>query len=253
MSKENIINEQFVNELLFKKPYVAFLDILGFRSLVYNNNHNVLIDLYKLLMNFQVDFCKTHYNYENIKIIIVSDSIILWTENSQEKTLIQLLEVVKFMLLHSISIGIPLRGSIVKDNITAIESNGTLSLVGLGLVRAYENENIQNWSGCFVEEQIIKTIENHHKVLLNHKTSYIQNLTSLIVKTQIPIKKKDEEKYLEGYAVNWADNTELTEKKIKDSFSEYKKRLNEKEKDKIGIEKKIQNTINFYNKFGGKK
>lgn len=253
MSKENILTEQLVNDLLFRKPYVAFLDILGFKSLVLNNKHEILIDLYQLLMNFQVDFCETHYNYENIKIIIVSDSIILWTENSQEKTLIQLLEVVKFLLLHSISIGIPLRGSIVKDNISALERNGTLSLVGLGLVRAYENENIQNWSGCSVEEQIIKTIENHNKVLLGNKTSHVKTLNSLIVKTKIPIKIKNKEKNVLGYAVNWADNSELGENIIRESFSKFNKRVNETDKLKECIDEKIDNTLIFYREFGGKK
>lgn len=144
MVKDNILTEQIVNDLLFKKPYVAFLDILGFRSLVQNNKHDFLVELYKLLMNFQVEFYQKNYNHKNIKIVCISDSVILWTEDSKEKTLIELVEAVKFLLGHSISIGIPLRGSIVKDNVTAIESNGTLSLVRLGLVRAYENENIQN-------------------------------------------------------------------------------------------------------------
>ena len=253
MEKDNILTEQLVNDLLFKKPYVAFLDILGFRSLVVNNKHDFLVELYKLLMNFQIEFYQKNYNHKKIKIVSISDSIILWTDDSKEKTLIELVEAVKFLLLHSISIGIPLRGSIVKDNVTAIESNGNLSLVGLGLVRAYENENIQNWSGCMVENQIIKTIENHHKVLLNNKTSYIQSLNSLLVKTEIPIKTKKEEKTIIGYAINWADNTTFTEIQLNESFSKFNKREKETQEVKESVEKKIENTLSFYKKFGGKK
>lgn len=248
--QENILTPQIVNELLFKKPYVAFLDVLGFRSLVQNNSHEHLVDLYKLLMNFQIAFHQKYYNYETVKIVAISDSIILWTEDGSEKTLIKLIETVKFLLLHSIDIGIPLRGSIARENITAIQENGNISLVGLGLVKAYENEGIQNWSGCMIETQIIKSFENYHKTVLNNKTSFVQSLNSIVAETDIPIKIKKEEKTIKGYVVNWADNTELSEEDLRNSFSKFNKRLNESDDIKTSNEKKILNTLKFLEQFG---
>lgn len=88
---------------------------------------------------------------------------------------------------------------------------------------------------------------------MNNKTSYIQSLNSLLVKTEIPIKIKKEEKTIIGYAVNWADNTTLTEIQLHESFSKFNKREKETQEIKKSVENKIENTLIFYKKFGGKK
>ena len=56
-----------------------------------------------------------------------------------------------------------------------------------------------------------------------------------------------------GFAVNWADNTEFTNEQIREAFEKYNKRQKEPEGVTKSIEFKIENTIAFYNKFGGKK
>jgi len=95
------------------------------------------------------------YKGTDIRIVNVSDSILLWTKDSKEETLIELLFVVNAIMSVAIQNGIPLRGSITKGDIEVVESEGFLSIVGKALVFAYEREKVQKWSGCIVSSNII--------------------------------------------------------------------------------------------------
>jgi hypothetical protein len=68
---------------------------------------------------------------------------------------------------------------------------------------------------------------------------------NLIVQTKIPIQNG----YKDGYAVNWAKNSNLTENQIIDSFSMYNKRKNETNEIYRKTQCKIKHTIDFFRQF----
>jgi hypothetical protein len=266
MKEENVIRtKEDADRAFWSKKYFAFLDIMGFRELVKNNSHEELVTLYKRLVNFQVEFY-SNYHKENekareerlkeyfeptgLRLVNISDSIMLWTKDSKEGSLIELASAVKLLMSISMSIGIPLRGAIVKGDVEILEKENSLSIIGLALVHAYETEGKQNWSGCTVENGIFRYLRSIKNVVLNQPGPHrFEKLDSLFVETEIPFKDKPKK----GFVINWADNTEFTEEQIRESFAKYNKRINEAENITESIEQKIQNTINFYKEFGGKK
>lgn len=272
MKEDNVIRTKEDEERIFwNQPYFAFLDIMGFRELVRNNSHEVLVDLYKRLVNFQVEFYSNYHKEEQkaraerlgeyfeptgLRLVNISDSIMVWTKNSKENNLIELISAVKLLMSLSISIGILLRVAIVKGDIEVLEYENSLSIIGRGLVNAYESEGRQNWSDCTVDTSIIRYLRRIQNVVIGKPgTARIEKLDSLIVETEIPIKNAETKQYelKTGYAVNWADNTYYTEDQIVEAFAKYNKRQNETEKVKQSIDAKIENTLIFYRNFGGKK
>jgi hypothetical protein len=265
MSEGSIIRtEDDADNFIWKTPYLAFLDILGFKELIKNNSHSEVVNLYKALINTPVEFYSKyneqeqtlkkerlgeHFRPTGLRLVNISDSIMLWTKNSRESSLIDLISAVKVLMSTSISMGIPLRGSIVMGNFEIMEQELSLSIVGRALVHAYENENKQNWSGCTIDSGIISFLKSYQKVINNREVLLIETLNSLMVEAIIPFKSG----HKKGYVVNWANNTDYSEDQIRESFSKYNKRLKETEEITKSIEEKITNTVEFYKEFGGKK
>lgn len=63
-------------KIIYQKYYIAFLDVLGFKELVYSENKNK-IENYFGIVNSSIDYLKTIIDKQAIKSIIISDSIIL--------------------------------------------------------------------------------------------------------------------------------------------------------------------------------
>ncbi len=250
--------EDFDN-FFFNTPYFAFLDILGFTGLVRNNDHKTLVELYKTLVAFPVDSYSDFHNNDQkrlkeklgekfnttgFRLVNISDSIVLWTNNSKEQSLIELLFAVRLLMSTSMTLGIPLRGAVVMGDIEVLEQKGNLSIVGKGLVHAYELENKQVWSGCMVDNGIFTFLKSFQKIVMQSEAPLrVEKLNSLILKVEVPLK---DDKTVESHVINWADNLKMTEKEIHDSFAKYKKREKEDEKLSKDIEKKIANTISFF-------
>ncbi len=263
MQEDNVIRtKEDSDRIFFGKRYFAFLDILGFRELVKNNNHSVLTELYKRLVNYQVEFysqfseievkakkkrLKEYYEPTGLRLVNISDSIMLWTDNTKLNSLYEIVSAVKMIMSTSMSAGIPLRGAIVKGDVEIFEKEKSLSVVGLGLVEAYEMEGKQNWSGCIIDERIFIWLNSINRVVLNKKTNIsIEKADWLIRKHPVPFKIKGEESTRELFTVNWAEGSTKSEREIRDSFSMHNKRQKESDAVKASIEKKIENTIEYW-------
>src|SRR5690349_21313806 len=113
------------DKVFFGQSFVAFLDILGFKSLVAYNSHDELVQIYQDLIVTTVSDIQRIENeveesakaqlgdqYEPVgmRLINVSDSIIIWTQNSRKDSLYNLILTVRNLLALSFKLGIPLRG-----------------------------------------------------------------------------------------------------------------------------------------------
>jgi len=232
-----------------KNGLIAFFDILGFKDLVFENTHLKLSAIYQILFDFMikrkseelirgdeeiVNFFK--FGQTNpIKSIIISDSIILWSNKCTLNEFTKLLIIVESLLQLGLHTGLPLRGAITSGEFSAINLTGNFTIFGKGLTNAYLLEANQNWSGCLVDTKTIKFIKSISK------ESSIKEKTNLcgfnnIVKYNIPLKRQQTEIQ---YAINWIDS-EFSEEDIKNSFSSHLKRVDH---DKVsGL---IKHTIDF--------
>jgi hypothetical protein len=243
---------------IFQPPYFAFLDVLGFKSLVKNNSHKTLVKLYKELIRYPVtaynvsieneqkEIEKTlgeKFNPTGLRLVNISDSIMLWTSNNREHSLFELIYTVKLLMAAAFIKGIPLRGTIVMGDIEVMEQENNLSIIGKGLVHAYSREEDQQWSGCIVDNGIFTFLRSFNREFMQlDKPLRIEKYKDLIIETDVPLK---EDKTIKSYVVNWADNLNLSDKDIYKSFGKFKKRLKESEIQKNKTEIIIANTISF--------
>ena len=117
-----------VEEVKEKEVFFAFLDILGFKDLVNNNSNKDLIDLYSKIIDGSVENALSkgqinidengnanpNLDYASVNTLVISDSILLWTNHDHPWDFMDLILVVREVLYNSMKAGIPLRGAIAK-------------------------------------------------------------------------------------------------------------------------------------------
>ena len=255
-----LITKEEQDKFLFGTPVLAFLDILGFSDLVKHNAHSTVGHLYDTLVNNPVDLYNNFQSEESkskvaelgenaqlsgLKIINVSDSIVMWTENSKQGSIVDLLYAVKLLMTVSMKLGVPLRGAVTMGDFHVFEKNGSVSIVGRPLVFAAEIEKIQKWSGCIVDKGIFTYLRSFEEVVMGRgNPPAIEKMTNLVVPyDSLPIDRPDKS----GYAINWTMDKDITEETIRNSFSAYNKRTNTDTKIQESTDMKIKNTIDFFN------
>lgn len=254
------------------KTYVGMLDILGFTELASNNDHQELKKIYEIfdrvvkqgltLFQDKIESGEFLADESKIKInsLIISDSIILWTDNLKYHNFNNLLLTVRAILSESMRCGIPLRGSIVVGAISIKEErlpskpdNLKLTCFGKSIVDAYVLGGKQNWSGCVITSEAIKEYENSIQKFKDEQTKYtnerIDNallLTSLerkflVRKYLVPYKS---DKLTEETVINWVNefDPKWSESAIRNSFNKHNKTV-----DNWKVETIIRNTISFAN------
>jgi hypothetical protein len=206
--------KQDYDEFLYKEPYFAFLDILGFQALVQKNGHDKLVDLYNKIFTEQVgkvdnmlkrlaksksDRVGEQYTDAELRMVNISDSILIWTKHGQPSALFEIVFAVSTLLGISLVQGLPLRGCITRQKFTVLEKNSVTSIIGRGLVHAYNQEKIQQWSGCIIDDEIINYFRGIEKHLGRWERPAPIERNGLVFDYEIPLKNGPKK----GYAVNW--------------------------------------------------
>ncbi len=242
--------------------HTAFLDVLGFKDLVRNNSHEQLMRVYKKSFQLSVELGVSGGKFvpgknansvtadlSNAKVhsLLVSDSIILWSEDSSVEGFVHVVGAVKEMLNFAMINGVPLRGAVSCGELSFYDnSHGgnytQSSLVGEGLVNAYEVENAQLWSGCAVDVETLLFKCSDQKEKINQTIEYLIQ-SGILVKYNIQC-KKDHKNYT--IAINWTKEDAVDEKWIRSSFAEHNKKIKDEK-----VETMIENTVEFYKKMRG--
>jgi hypothetical protein len=256
---KTLTTKQDFDDFLYKTPYFAFLDILGFKALVKKNKHETLVDLYEKLFAAQTEAVASNieklsqkrqermgeqYTPAGLRMVNISDSILIWTQHGQPSALFEMVYAVSSLLGISLVQGLPLRGCITQQPFTVIEKNGVTSVVGVGLVHAYSMENIQQWAGCIIDEGIIKYFRSIEEKLYNRKGPALIERDHMVYPYDIPIKDPETKApgILRGYAVNWCEPA-ITDDMIREAFDAHNKKDTRPTSD---TPEKINNTIAFH-------
>jgi hypothetical protein len=262
MEKENphtIKTKKDADDFLYKDSYFAFLDILGFKALVKNNTHAALVELYenlftsqtlavyntlKKLSKRQAEKKGDDYTDTGLQMINISDSILIWTKHGQPSAVFEIVYAVSSLLGISIVQGLPMRGCITRQPFTVIQKNGVVSVIGSGLVHAYEMENIQQWSGCIVDEEIIKYFRSIEKHFYSRQVPAPIERNGLVFEYDVPVKdlKTGRVEVKKGFAVNWSEST-ITDDMIRASFDAHNKKDERPASDTLD---KVNNTLAFH-------
>jgi hypothetical protein len=253
------------------KVYVALLDILGFKELALNNNHEDLSEIYQIFcraVKNGLQYIKVLEKEKNqqraiINSITISDSIVLWTDSTEITDFYDLLILVRDLLFHGFFCGLPLRGTMTigplssyYEKIDSKSQNYYATVFGSSIVEAYNLTDKQKWAGAIITDTAIKEYESkiNRKVkplsdpfsrYNNPRLYKLLTIDALIKrkfirKWQVPLKEKPLQSY---YTIDWVSTkkSKFTADYLKASFAKHNK-LMEKS---AGVIEKINNTINY--------
>ena len=221
---------------------VAFLDVLGFKSLVETVEHDKLVEIYSQLQatarlqtttpvfpddhrRFDADAYYEDHEVSrrpNVHVAMASDSIVVYSRSDGYEDALAVVAAARALLLAGFRHGIPLRGGIAVGDLDEVDFAGDAlegtgwtgrfaGLVGLALVRAYELEANCHWSGAVLHPELIEHLNT--TVLEEFEDGPFTALTlcasaHLAVETDVPKKSRGDDGevkvvYERGWSVNW--------------------------------------------------
>lgn len=242
--------------------YVALLDILGFKEMINNNDHQ---EIEHLFGNFTVYLQRSlSKNNETIKdqwgrlifdfketpinSTIISDSIIFWTNFIDSADFFRLIETLQKFLhfCHNLPF-LFLRGGLTYGDFSYINSGvikgeNAISIhpvmVGKALVNAYEMEKDLQIAGCVIDDIAWREAEKNNPVYFKEKWEELVSQKK-ILKYNMPYKTGPKT----NWTINWvSEASNPTQEKLTEGFSALNRDVNAQ-----AVKEKIKNTIDFYN------
>lgn len=146
--------------------YVAFLDILGFKRKLENANHTDAKNYIKQFSSIIYNNFQRLDNKSNIRGYIFSDSLILYSLNTERKNLLDLIKLIQNICKDEfIKSGFLIRGSITKGEFDEINANNLDNLrkgliVGEAFVEAYTLESSERVIGITLSKTVYKDLSN---------------------------------------------------------------------------------------------
>lgn len=230
-------------KLKYEKSYVAFLDVLGFKKLVYStkSEDKKKIELYLKTVAQALETLKQIPSKKEIGSIVISDSIILtvpFGENENENThnlrqlCISILSIQRKLVNHDIWI----RGAVSCGETYFNEQNN--QIVGSAYIDAYLiEENMAKYPRVILDNKMIKELKcKNSSCLINKINRHNQNNRG----------------YLGNVLYDWNNSYNLDVMLEKDIplFIDYIPRERKPMLKVIqSIEKNIQQNLELYNKF----
>jgi len=259
------------------KRYLAMLDILGFSDLVDKNNHSELENIFHDLgINIKNSIADNNdrlifksdgslvaipdtQNYTiGIHVFVMSDTIMLWSDDATGKQFVNLLLVVGSLFCYTFKLGLPLRGAITYGDLDDLNKKKGVAdrldviaihtVFGKAMIEAHQLEKKQNWAGCIIAESAINNYAKDCKIAIKHNIEasdidYLKKI-GMILDYKVPM-KYGEIKTLT--VINWPTrvnkqkNNALTKTEVKNSFSKFKKEVTTWD-----AQYKVDNTLAFY-------
>ncbi|CAJ1001050.1 hypothetical protein [Brevibacillus aydinogluensis] len=150
---------------MLKQRYVAFMDVLGFRTIVSVKGEEFVGQQLSSLFNHALvaalnnetttveDRLVNPQIKSNIEFVLFSDSVLLYTPDDSPEYLEEMIYILNRFMTRTIFHGFPLRGGLVKGNLYVDPPN----FVGQAQIKAYDLEQVQEWSGIIVHESCFET------------------------------------------------------------------------------------------------
>jgi len=226
--------------------YVAFFDMLGFKSAIRRNAHeawNALCDLRACMDKIEtriIEITSSHCLIrDRVRVQIFSDSILIFTLSDEIEDLYAILILSTQLYIDAYNKCIPLRGGIAYGEFFF---NSNLNLYcGVPFVEAYKIGESALWSGITIQDEVA----NHCLGRLS-LTSYDQ---SAICQWNVPLKEKMIEK---RWVINWPTTAKANFKikppiSVRDFYSPFKRLFGDYEVLSDEVKIKYENTVTFIN------
>jgi len=181
MSEEqNVIDIHAIHPINYTKSYVAFLDVLGFKNLIYSNKKadKNKVESYFGIVNSAIDYLKTIDAKRDIGSIVISDSIILSVPfgNSKQENIEKLkqLSIAIALIQFALSVkDIWLRGAISFGDTYFDKDNN--QVVGEAYINAYLlEEKLAITPRVILDNKILKELKFKSAALLIKEINNVQ-------------------------------------------------------------------------------
>lgn len=134
----------------YKDRLVVFIDVLGFKNLVYSTSTDLINNYYSfLLSNFQAAITKRNFDF-----LLISDSIVVYCNNDIE-SLSELIKSISVLQAGLLSKRILVRGAISHGDLFVDKANNII--VGRGLINAYQLETQAKYPRVIIDRSIVST------------------------------------------------------------------------------------------------
>jgi hypothetical protein len=176
------------NNIIKKECFIALFDILGFRDLIKNNDLEKVAQTYqKARSDFEnnIQHIDALLQKDSVSFRIFSDTFLIYTSEVSDESFLALLAGLDFLFIAANENKLPIRGATAVGEL--IVSNGIE--IGIPIVEAYENEQKQDWTGCWVGDSCLDRV---------NKDDHLSGRD--IVEYEIPLKDGEVRK---NYAFNW--------------------------------------------------
>lgn len=209
-----------------KNVFCCYLDVLGFKQKLISKSDIEQTDIIKSLFSYVVfsipgnlilpsgdNIDKHEIDLESINTnsILISDSIIVWTDNCEYQNVIEFIYRIQRLVRNCFVGGFPLRGTISygslfhnEKNISSKTYNHYDLIVGPALMNSYKTETNFEWMGCTLDNECFRELT---KIIAQNNNSFnfeADNLfkENILVKYIAPKKSGEVE---ELYTINWVD------------------------------------------------
>ena len=226
---------------LMDERYIGYIDFLGFSKIVEVQPMDRLEWIYSELYNYSLQQISEEKRFVfrgnpmsssdlskiKLNMLFVSDSIVLWTNDTSIESFHTILVVLLNFLEKGFLYKYPVRGALVKGylGVNNIKEKteyyvGGQFVYGPGFLKAVKIEESQNWSGCVIDRECLEYYNELVSAgnIENAGIDYLLDLKAM-VKDDVPFKKGNEE----CYVINWPISISLNEKMLLDAFSEWGK------------------------------
>src|SRR5689334_9515088 len=238
----------------YQSVFFAFLDILGFKEIVLNTDHGNLEKLYLSTLPVNIDgalaggrFLILDQNGQKVILpdtqrasvnsLLVSDSIMMWTEDDSMKAFIDIVAAVRRIMFYSLFCGMPLRGAISIGPLTMFVGQSPSAklifqhtLVGKPIVDTASAEKVQQWSGCLIKQPAIGRYRQHYvgrpSIPADLATLEFVIQKKFLLRYPVPTKQADGSVVgVEQYVVDWVSGQKapVYVSDINKGFSKYRK------------------------------
>ena len=239
------------------KTYIAYFDHLGFKDFIERNDFemqkrgvgNILRDIENAAADGKLKDAPygvvADLSHTTIQVLNFSDTILFWTQDDSEESLTEILKVAYRYNWGATTFFFPARGALLHGEIQHLNHSSendkggayhVNSIFGKGLVDVYQKAEASDWSGATIDTSIIEKIEGFGKEPIEFLKPYakIYNVPykNGLFREEFAFKLCVEPINEEAFG-NVSRN-------IRENFANYNKRV-----DSDGVQRKIQNTIDF--------
>lgn len=196
-----------------KSHYLAYLDILGFKKLIEKKSLQTITDVITSVLDnalksaitkesVTVDEQKNLNVLRDIHALSISDSIIIWTANTNTCNFTRLIKIISEIYPIFYSNGFLLRGAITygklftdeKKNPDSLSDYQRISIIGEPWIIAVKEEENQQWTGCTIHTSVIKYLRSspdlstefmylkNKKRILNYPVLYCDPKNNICIK-----------------------------------------------------------------------